>query len=180
MKIKLAFTLGLLLFTLIGSGQNSILDVNFEFQAYPTGLIPGVRLEKSFAEKNAVHLRLGYQMIDHGDQGKHDDETGSGYGFTLGYKRYLKDGFKGLHLGIRSDVWFNTIDWVSIEEPAAGTTEIVVLQPTAEAGWLFNLGKNFILAPTLAFGFEINVKTKDQPTGEGTILLLGLQAGYRF
>ena len=162
--------------------QNNPLDICFEFQAYPTGLIPGVRIEKGFDEKNAVHLRLGYQFIDHRDLGKHSDETGSGYGFTVGYKRYFKDDFNGFFAGIRNDIWFNEIDWedADVQNTESGTSEIIVLQPTAEAGYLFNLGGNWILAPTLAFGYEVNVKTKGEPTGEGAILLVGVNFGKRF
>lgn len=180
MKIKHWLTPLLLLAALFCAAQGNNFDLTTEFQVYPTGLIPGLRLEKGFAEKNAVHLRLGYQIIDHRDLGKHDDETGTGYGFTLGYKRYFKENFQGIHLGIRNDFWFNSIDWRSDEEPAAGTTDVVVVQPTAELGWLFLLGEHFTLTPGAAFGVEINVKTDGEPTGEGMILLLGLQAGYRF
>jgi hypothetical protein len=116
------------------------------FRPTPAGLIPCIRLERGFAEKNAAHLRLGYQVIDHGDQGEHDDETGHGYGFTLGYKRFLKKGFKGVHLGLRNDVWFNKINWehnvYAPIEPTSGTTKIIVVQPTLEAGWTFFWQKN--------------------------------------
>ncbi len=184
MKINYPFTLALLCFAIVCTGQNSIFDVNFEFQAYPTGLIPGLRLEKGFNEKNAASIRLGYQLIDHRDLGKHDDETGTGYGFTLGYKRFLKEGFRGLHLGVRNDVWSNKINWEHNKfapiEPTSGTTKIIVLQPTLEAGWTFIPAKKCIITPTLAFGYEINVKTEGEPTGEGVILLAGLNLGYRF
>lgn len=180
MKIKHWFTFGCWFVVSLTTAQNSVFDLNFEFQAYPTGLIPGLRLEKGFAGKHALHLRGGYQLIDHRDLGKHDDETGQGYGFTAGYKRYFKEEYKGFHLGLRNDIWFNTIDWTTNAPPSKGTTKIVVLQPTAEAGWLFLLGSHFTLTPSLALGYEINVKTEGEPTGEGMILLIGLQTGYRF
>ena len=183
MKIKHWFTFGFWLMAGFCIGQTSMFHLNFEFQAYPTGLIPGLRLEKGFAEKNALHLRLGYQFIDHRDLGKHDDESGNGWGFTLGYKRYFRDNFEGFHLGLRNDFWWNQIDWQQQSAGGAlamGTSDILVVQPTAEAGWLFRPGDHFLLTPSVAFGFEINVKTEGEPTGEGLILLLGLQAGYRF
>lgn len=167
---------------LFAQAQRGPVDVDFELQAYPTGLIPGVRVDLNVAGKNAAYLRLGYQLIDHRDLGKHMDEKGSGLGFTLGYKRYIKSGFQGLFFGARNDIWFNKIDWedFNIVIARSGTTKITVVQPTAEAGYLFELGNGWIFAPTLAFGFEINVKTKGEPTGEGAIVLLGLNVGKRF
>ena len=177
-KLQLTFFL-LVAFVITSFGQ---LDLSFEFQAYPTGLIPGLRLEKSIGKKSAVNARVGYQFIDHRDLGVQDDETGNGYGFTLGYKYYFKEGFRGFSLGVRNDFWFNEIDWVSdvngIE--ASGTSNITVVQPTAEAGYLIPIGENWIFTPTIAFGVEINVKTDGEPVGEGAILLVGLNFGYRF
>lgn len=160
------------------------LDISFEFQAYPTGLIPGLRLEKSFNEKNAVHLRLGYQIIDHRDLGVQTDEKGSGYGFSLGYKRYFQAGFNGWFLGARTDLWFNTLDWENLSDfpPlfSSGTTKVTVVQPTLEGGYRWSLGESGFIAPTVAFGFEVNVKTEGADVGEGPILLLGFLLGKSF
>ncbi len=179
MKLKIGFALTLLLASLFGQAQNTPFDISFEFQAYPTGLIPGIRLEKGFGEKNAAHLRFGYQVIDHRDLGKHDDETGSGWGFTLGYHRYFKGGYQGFFLGARNDFWFNSMEW-EMNDGTSGKTDIVVVQPTAQAGWVFLFGEKWLLSPTLSFGYEINVKTEGEATGEGAIILLGLNFGRRF
>ncbi|MBI5916560.1 MAG: hypothetical protein HY842_14375 [Bacteroidetes bacterium] len=182
MKVKHCLTIGLLLAAISSYGQSGVFDLSFEGQIYPTGLIPGVRLERGIGKKSALHLRLGYQIIDHRDQGKHADETGTGYGFTLGYKRYFNHKSRALHVGLRNDVWFNKIDWKNglLHGEVGGTAKITVLQPTAEAGWTFLLGEKTVLAPTLALGYEINVKTKGEPTGEGAIVLVGIQLGHRF
>ena len=47
------------------TAQDRVFDLGFEFQAYPTGLIPGLRLESGFGEQRAVHLRLGYYWLRH-------------------------------------------------------------------------------------------------------------------
>ena len=146
-------------------------------------MIPGIQIERGFAERNAIHLRLGYQFIRHADLGVHEDERGDGYGFTLGYKRYLKDGFRAWFWGVRNDVWFNTLDWkdnIGELNEAGGTSEIVVLQPTVEAGYLFELRESAFFTPTIAFGYEINVETQGADVGEGAILLIGFQLGIRF
>ncbi len=176
---KILFSI-LLLFPLLASAQT---DLSLEFQAYPTGLIPGLRVEYNFAERHAMHLRFGYQLINHRDLGPHDSETGNGYGLSLGYKRYFKEGHEGLFLGARSDVWLNNIDWtdnIGATNQRSGTTMITVVQPTLEGGYAFIFGDNWLFAPSLGFGFEVNVRTVGEPTGEGPILLLGFLFGKRF
>ncbi len=157
-------------------------DLAFEFQAYPTGLIPGLRLSKAMGARAEWHVRLGYNRIRHGDAGVHEDERGAGYGGTLGYNRYFGESRKGFFAGLRCDLWCNTIEWkdrIGQADEVGGTTRILVLQPTAEAGWCIPLAARHYLAPALALGFEKNVVTEGEPTGEGAILLLGVRLGFR-
>ncbi len=182
MKVKLVFTSILLWMAGICAGQANTTDFCFELQAYPTGLISGIRVEGAKGQ-NAGHLRLGFNWMRHGDAGKHEDERGIGLGLTLGYKRYLLHDLKGLFAGIRSDVWFNEMRWkdnIGLPNELSGKTELVVLQPTLEAGWLFELSPKWVFAPSLAFGYEVNLATEGSPTGEGPILLAGVQVGYRW
>lgn len=181
MKIKLI--LAFLLFGFLNPLSAQVTDASFEFQAYPTGLIPGFRMEYGFAQKNAVHFRIGAQFIDHRDLGVHQEEVGKGYGFTIGYNRYLKEEYEKWHFGVRNDFWFNTIDWKWSIGPAhipEGTSEVFVLQPTAHLGYLFLFENGMFITPHVSFGFEVNVKTEGEPTGEGAIVLLGFNVGKRF
>ena len=159
------------------------LDIGLEVQAYPTGIISGLRIEKGFAGKHALHLRLGYNWIRHRDLGVHEDERGAGYGFTLGYKRYFSSDFQGWFLGLRSDVWWNKLDWKDNIDSATevrGETNITVIQPTLKAGYSFLLANDWFFSPTLAFGYEVNVQTDGASVGEGAIVLLGIGIGKRF
>lgn len=162
--------------------ENQSTSLGFEFQAYPTGLIPGLRIEKTTGNSSILSVRLGYNWIRHRDLGKHDDERGQGYGITLGYKKYIRRGFRGWHLGLRTDVWRNSIDWYDdvASGRSAGNTKITVVQPTAELGHTIQLGSALTFTPTLSFGWEWNVKTEGEPTGEGAILLLGFHFGHLF
>lgn len=172
-----------LFFVHLAFAQNSW-DLGLEFQAYPTGILPGVRIEKNFGQRHAAHLRLGANIFDHRHLGKHHTEVGNGFGFTMGYKRYFAENHERFFIGLRNDVWFNEVKWEKDKLPKppiqmTGLTKITVIQPTLEGGFTF-VKNQFFLAPTFAFGFEINVKTDGEPTGEGAILLLGVGAGYRF
>jgi len=168
----------------VQAGEDTALDLGFELQVYRTGIIPGVRIERGFARRHAVHFRLGYQRIRHEDFGVHDDERGNGRGFSLGYSWFLKPGgFKGWSFGVRSDLWFNTLDWIDNEgEPdeMSGTTDVVVLQPTVDAAYRWRISDNYFVMPSIAAGFEINVDTDGEDVGEGFILLVGIVAGYSF
>lgn len=162
--------------------QSQALDISVELQAYPTGVIPGVRFEKGFSNRQAVHLRLGYQEIRHQDFGVHEDERGDGYGFGLGYRYYFKPGFEKLSLGFRTDVWFNSLAWkdnIGLPAEISGNTDVTVFQPTFQLGYLFKLNRNLFVTPSLSFGYEINVDTDGEDVGEGPIWLVGVEAGFR-
>ena len=171
----------LFLFFKVTANGYSQTDVSLETQIYPTGFIPSVSVDKHFGEKEVIYLRLGFNFFNHKDLGVQLNEEGSGYGLSVAYKRYLKETQQGIRLGIKTDLWFNTVQWTNINTfgPISGETKITVLQPTAELSYLWNF-ENIFFAPSIAFGFEWNVKTQGEPTGEGAILLVGAQLGKRF
>lgn len=163
-------------------GQNTV-EVSFETQVYPTGIIPGIRWSKSVSGTDRFLIRVGYNWFRHRDLGVHDDERGGGFGATVGYMKYFNDEQKGWYGALKNDIWFNSVDWTDnlpTGTQMTGETSIIVLQPTAELGYSFLLKNDLIFTPTLAFGFEWNVRTKGEPTGEGAILLVGVQFGKRF
>ena len=150
---------------------------NGELQIYPTGLIPGLRIENQISDKTKIHLRVGLNLFDHRDLGEQDEERGWGYGFTLGFSRQLKT--SRFALGFRNDFWFNNVDWTdntSSPSPISGETDIAVLQPTVELTYSLNTEK-LSIRPSIAFGSEWNVRTEGRPTGEGPIILIGIIVG---
>lgn len=179
------FTGIILTFSTALPAQTSASSIGIEFQAYPTGLIPGLRFDYNFASRHGVQLRAGYNWVRHRDLGVQDNEEGDGFGGTLGYRFYFRDGWTGWFAGARCDLWRNQLDWQDKDDngvvTGSGTSKITVIQPTAEGGYLFTLGNGgWFLAPSLAFGVEVNVKTEGAPMGEGTILLVGVCVGKRF
>lgn len=154
------------------------ISLGIELQVYPTGIMPGLRGEAMLNEQNELHIRVGANLFDHRDLGVQEEEIGGGGGFTLGYRRYLKEEQQGFFLGVRSDFWFNTNNWrneIGTPQESNGTTNIVVVQPTAEAGYRFPLkNSGWTLAPALGFGYEVNVISNGEDVGQGPILLIGL------
>lgn len=145
-----------------------------ELQAYPAGLIVAGHAQYPWSESEVITLRAGYNLTERGDFGEHDDEEGGGPGFGVGYRRLLGvPGEDGWLVGGRVDLYFLEIDHEDDAPPASGTTDVVVLQPTVEGGYGWNLASGRLEA-TLAVGAEINVDTDGEDVGEGAIGLLGV------
>ena len=163
--------------------QQAPIEFGFELQVYPTGVIPGLRIERGFAQYHSINFRLGVQEIRHQDFGVHDDERGDGAGFSIGYSRYFKPGFTGLSLGARTDLWFNTLDWrdnIGEAQEISGTTDVTVLQPTIDIAYHYLSSPGWFLRPSLAAGFEINIDTDGSDVGQGFIYLASVTVGRRF
>lgn len=164
--------------------------IGFEAQAYPAGLVPGVRMDIELPRTSHFILRAGYNFTNRRNWGKHDKEEGGGPGFGLGYqfRGLFAD---GLNMQIRSDFWFMDIDWTELrticpfmspcfEDEISSTTNITVFQPTV--GITYDLWQNqhLLLRSSLSLGYEINIRTQGEDVGEGAILLGGIDLGYRF
>ena len=137
-------------------------------------------LEVGLSNKSALNLRVGYNMVKHGDLGKHDDERGGGTGLSIGYRKYLKTDGNGFLYGLRSDLCFNSVDCTNDTPKVTGNTKVTVFQPTATIGYQFGSTNTLMITPTVSIGAEINFSTKGEPVGEGVIALLGDDEGYQF
>lgn len=158
------------------------IGIGIEAQKYPAGHILGGRIDIGVGNFNTFNIRVGYNFARHEDFGVHQDETGGGWGGTLGYRHYTSPDKSNWFIGVRTDLWFNTIDWIDfIGQPdeVRGTTDIVVLQPVVEGGYGFLLNDRILIAPSVAFGWEWNIKIEGSDVGEGAILLGGIQVSYR-
>lgn len=151
-------------------------------QVYPTGFMPSLQFEHPLSDHGLLQVRAGLNIFDHRDLGKQDEEIGSGFGGSLGYKHFFNDEATKWSLMLKTDVWFNTVDWrndLMSPSPEIGTTDIVVLQPTLELGYTLMLTDHLFVTPSLAFGLEWNVQTEGEPMGEGPILLGGVVFGMK-
>ncbi len=183
-------------------GQNDDLDkrpieLSFEYQMYPAGMMPGLKVEAGLGKyyKSSLEARIAYNRARRHGWGEHGDERGGGWGGSFGYKYYILKPMKGLYIGVRSDVWRLTIDYRDIGEDMIydtaddsdfGQSKIWILQPTASVGYkfLFRVGNEkkttIFLTPQVAAGWEYNVKTEGEAVGQGAIGLWGLDIGVRF
>lgn len=178
MKLNISSLLAVLFLFACGSSSGQT-DISAQVQLYPTGLIPGVKVDHSVGPHSRLSLRVGANIFDHKDLGVQDSEVGDGLGFSLGYQYYFIEDKTGLHLELKNDVWWNSVAWVNNEALTSGDTDIIVIQPTINLGYTFIIGSRVVISPSVGFGLEWNVRTMGEPTGEGPIGLVGLSAGIR-
>lgn len=180
-KYKLLFSCVLLALVTTAHSQK-MTEASFNVQVYPTGIITQLALDKAVGEQSFIGLRAGSNVFQHRDLGVHDDEKGQGFGFTPSYTYYFNKNRKQWNISVKNDVWWSSVDWYDMvnNEMIEGSSEIVVLQPTVDIGYSFIVGDSFVLVPSLAGGWEWNVKTTGEPTGEGPIILVALKIGKRF
>jgi hypothetical protein len=154
---------------------NKNVEIGLEIQVYPTGILPGIRIEKYLNSNASINFRLGYQLIDHRDLGVQENEEGSGYGASVAYRRFFSNDHKGFSLALRTDLWFNKIDWQ--DGTSVGTSNITVIQPTLMGEYAFQVSPSMVISPSFSFGWEWNATTDGEPTGEGAIILIGCTLG---
>ena len=143
-------------------------------QIYPAGIIAGVEVRTPVGDDDVVSLRAAYNATDRQDFGEHDDEEGGGPGLGVGVRRYFSAERTGWHVGGRLDLWFLEIDWEDDAPAAEGTTDVIVLQPTVEGGYGWEIGSGWTLDLTASVGAEINLDEDGEDVGEGAIGLLGV------
>lgn len=169
-RITLIFVSGLMLASSAGAQQ-----VGPSLDLYPAGAIVTARYSLDTADSSRVHIHAGMNATDRRDWGKHAEERGAGFGFGMAGHRYFHDRRSGPWYGLRGDIWFMTIRWR--EPDRSGETDVVVVQPTARAGWTLSFGRADVDL-SLGLGAEVNVHTQGEAVGEGAILLVGIAVGY--
>lgn len=148
-------------------GQD-ITDLSFNLQVYPTGIITQLSIDKTIGPKSLVGLRIGSNVFRHRDLGVHDDEKGQGFGFTPTYTYYFNENRTQWNITLKNDFWWSSVDWYDLvnTDMLVGESDIIVLQPTADIAYTFVIGNSFIITPSLAAGWEWNIKTTGgEPTG---------------
>ena len=148
-------------------------------RGYPAGSILALQVETPLSEHGVLAFGVGANLTDRQDWGEHDQEDGDGFGGGVGYRYYFGEDLDRWFLGGRLELWSLAIDWR--DSPATtGSTDVLVLMPTVEAGYTFRLAQRWRLNLFAAGGAEINVSTDGEDVGEGAIGLLGFSCLYGF
>jgi len=133
-------------------------------QVYPAGFIPTVSYEHYLGPRTSLLYRVGANITDRRDfSSKNEEEKGSGFGGSVGYRTYVPLQKGSLVFGLHADLWNLWIDWNNppgSQWPLSGTTYILVLQPWLEAGYIIPIKKSRSrVGFSLGFGREINLIT---------------------
>jgi len=160
-------------------------ELGVEVQLYPTGVVNAVGAKIPLGDDASLTFRAGYNSADRDDNGEHADEQGGGPGVSIGYRRMLFDADRGWFAGARADVWLLEIDWIDMPGSPGetrGTSDVIVLQPTAAIGYRQPFGKDrqWNFEPAVSLGVEWNVDTDGADVGQGLILLVGASVSRRF
>lgn len=176
--MRLIFTgLFIFSFSLYGFAQESPkLEVGVEAQWYPAGWLLGPVIQYHFRPNHVFFAKLGINLADRHDwSGLNDDEKGSGYGGSLGYRCFLKKDKSTLFFGTRGELYNTNIKWkndIGKVNETSGTTRIVVYQPSFEIGyWLRPKDSPWSYTLSGGAGVEINLVTGGKPVGEGGMWL---------
>jgi len=166
--------LGVALATVIWSLAASASSTYGELRGYPTGVIASAGALFAKGSQDELGVSVLYNRAHRGDAGRHDDESGEGFGIGFEGRRFYTDARLGWFYGLRAELFQLDLEW---RDPGnrRGSTDITVLQPTARIGYRLPLaGSQTSVEIAGGLGAEINLKTKGEQVGEGAIGLIGL------
>ncbi len=151
-------------------------------QVYPAGQTGAFQISSPLGSANEIGVHAGYNRTRRRDWGIHDDERGGGPGFGASLKRFINSESRNWFYGLRVDLWSLGIDWYDRVLECSGSatacmvmdeSRILVFQPTVQAGYRFRPA-GYRVDLSLAFGREVNIRTRGAEVGDGAILLAGI------
>lgn len=184
----LLFCISILTTSLNAQKENTYDDkevqIGAELQFYPAGYMPTITANIFVKEHLAIRFRFGGNFADRSDFSIYnDEEKAKGIGGTIGVQRYFPYWKGEFVVGIYIDGWNMWTEWkddVDGINPESGTTYNLVIQPWINAGYLFQVSKQWNAGLTLGVGREFNVITHGESVGEGWMGILTLSANYSF
>ena len=178
-RLLFIFLLLVGIFTTVSAQSERPASIGITLQVYPAGIITNGMFSKAISPRQVLTGLGGYNFTDRRDFGEHDNEEGGGPGLGLAIRHFFEPDYSGWQIGLRVDLWFMEIDWRDDQRDLDGTTDITVLQPTAQGGYRWQLGNHWTVDALVSFGMEINIRTTGEDVGEGAILLGGVEVRYR-
>ncbi|MDP3857495.1 MAG: hypothetical protein Q8Q73_07020 [Stagnimonas sp.] len=148
-----------------------------ELRLYPVGKIVSAGLSWRFDAQTEWGASVLYNRARRGDAGRHEDESGDGFGLGVELSRFWKPAPQGWFYGARAELFALDIDW---RDPGRdGDSSITVIQPTLRLGYRTRpFFRSLSAAVAANAGVEINVATRGEKVGEGAIGLLSFALSY--
>ena len=158
-------------------------QIGTELQWYPAGWITGIVGNYFITPKHIINVRAAVNIANrHNWSGLNDDERGTGYGASIGYRYKLHADKSSIFIGTRGDLFRTKINWrnkINTPQETSGSTIIIVYQPSLETGyWFLSKNKKWSFVAAGGIGQEINIKTKGRAVGQGGMWLLSGSVYY--
>lgn len=149
-----------------------------ELRLYPTGQIVGGGVQTDVGNTGQAGVLIVYNRARRGDNGRHADERGGGFGIGTFYDHYVASNRLGWSLGGRFDVFALGIDYR--DDTRQGRSDVIVLQPTVGAAYSVPVDSNRLVARFgLDVGAELNARTRGAEVGKGAIVLFSVRLSSR-
>lgn len=183
MKKKFLFYILVLLISSTSNAQdlgyNSV-DIGGDYQWNPDASTYSLQVASNAKIHHSVLFRAGYTKIQSDPNTADNNESGSGWSASIGYRYYIGIIPKGFYLGARIEVSDLKINWSNLI--GGGTTKTLSLQPSLETGYTFLINDLFFITPNIAAGYQTNLKTNGVAVsyGNGFVPIAGISAGFRF
>jgi hypothetical protein len=166
--------------------DNKLLEkvkIGTEAQWYPAGWLIGVAAVYYHRPQHVFFTKLGINIADrHNWSGLNDNEEGTGYGASLGYRFLFKSSKSTFFAGTRGELYNTFIKWknnIGLSAETNGTTRIFVYQPSIEVGYFIKPPeKKWSIVLATGIGAEINIVTKGKPVGQGGMYLSSVAFYY--
>lgn len=142
-----------------------------ELRVYPVGQILSAGLIWPLDTHTEWGVSALYNSARRGDAGRHEDESGNGFGVGMELNRFWNSKSQGWFYGARAELIALNIDW---RDPGrSGDSTVTVFQPTLRLGYQTRpFFRGISVAVAANAGAEINLATRGESVGQGAIGLL--------
>lgn len=155
-------------------------DIGAEYNWSPNASTYSLQLAFNAKTHHSLIVLGGYNKVQSDPSTADNNESGTGWSASLGYRYYIKILPRRFYIGARIEVSNLEINWSKLI--GGGTSKIMVLQPSVETGYTLLINELFFITPYVAAGYQTTLKTNGAAVsyGNGFVPLAGISAGFRF
>lgn len=154
-------------------------DVGGAAQYQPDGLLLHLHLAFNAKIHNSIVFQAGYNKTKSGSP-LHDEEDGTGWGGSIGYRYYFDFLPRKFFLGFNVGAWKMDVKWSKTS--GTGNSSFVFIQPAAELGYTFLFNDQFFITPYITGSYQVKANSENDNIayGSGFVPMAGLSMGWRF
>lgn len=143
---------------------------------------PSINLQVALNAKihHSFIASIGYKEAWRPITTTHNNEKGTGFASSVGYRYYFKVIPKGIYLGLRAHVW--SLSMYKTANLTAPKDNLIIGQPAAEIGYTALLNDLVFLTIYYSAGKQFQISAADNSYGYGkaAVSAIGISGGIRF